>query len=104
MTVTSSWGSSLLGHTGNFLQRADHSFNRFPADAAGAQNDRWRQVASSTVDSSPIRLEPASRIKGMRPRRSLKTCWAVVGLGKPERLALGAATGRSTASMRASAT
>ena len=34
---------------------------------------------------------PASTIKGMRPSSSSRTCAAVVGLIRPNRLALGAA-------------
>ena len=41
MTVASPWGPSLLDHMCNFLQTADHGFDRFPGDAPGAQHDRW---------------------------------------------------------------
>ncbi len=60
-------------------------------------------VASTTVDSRPTSLAPPSRIRGMRPSRSDSTCLAVVGLGLPERLALGAARGNPQAAIRARA-
>ena len=50
--------------------------------------------ASTTVDSSPIAQGPPSSTRGMRPPRSSSTCLARVGLGRPERLALGAARGK----------
>ena len=60
-------------------------------------------VTSITVDSRPTRQGPPSNISGMRPFMSSHTCFAVVGLGRPERLALGAATGRAAASISARA-
>ena len=39
----------------------------------------------------------------MRPSRSAFTCWAVVGLGRPDKLALGAAMGTPAARIRARA-
>ena len=61
-------------------------------------------VASTTVDSSPIGVGPPSRIVATRAPRSASTCAAVVGLTWPERLALGAAIGRSADRRRAWAT
>ena len=52
---------------------------------------------SSTVDSTPTPHGPPSRMSGMRPSISSKTCAAVVGLGLPLRFALGAAMGRPSA-------
>ena len=49
------------------------------------------------------RVAPPSRIIATRSPRSASTCAAVVGLTWPERLALGAAIGRSTARSRACA-
>ena len=57
----------------------------------------------STVDSTPTGQGPPSRMTSMRPSISSRTCCAVVGLGRPERLAEGAAMGTPAALMRASA-
>ncbi len=59
---------------------------------------------SSTVDSTPIFDSPPSNISSILPSRSEKTCSAVVGLGEPEILALGAAIGVSDARISESAT
>ena len=61
-------------------------------------------VRSTTVDSTPTWHGPPSRISGTRPSMSSKTSGAVVGLGRPERLALGAAMGTPAASISARAT
>ena len=61
-------------------------------------------VTSTTVDSSPIGAGPPSRIMATRSPKSASTCAAVVGLTWPERLALGAATGRPAARSSACAT
>ena len=45
------------------------------------------------VDSIPCGVGPASTISGMRPPSSSKTCRAVVELIRPNRFALGAASG-----------
>ena len=50
-------------------------------------------TSESTVDSTPYLQGPPSRISGIRPSMSARTCCAVVGLGLPERFALGAAIG-----------
>ena len=60
-------------------------------------------VTSTTVDSRPTAVAPPSRIIATRFPRSASTCAAVVGLTRPDRLALGAAIGRSTARSRACA-
>ena len=49
---------------------------------------------STTVDSKPTEQGPPSMINGMRFRRSVNTCDALVGDGFPEALAEGAARGR----------
>ena len=59
---------------------------------------------STTVDSRPTSHAPPSMIIGTRPSMSASTCAAVVGLGLPERFALGAATGTPQAVMNACAT
>ena len=59
---------------------------------------------STTVDSRPTSQLPPSMISGMRPSMSSSTCRAVVGLGLPERLALGAAMGRLQVLSSAAAT
>ena len=48
-------------------------------------------VTSMIVDSSPIPTIPPSIIISIRPSMSSITCSPKVGLGFPERLALGAA-------------
>ena len=55
-------------------------------------------------DSRPIVVGPASRMQATLSPRSAATWAAVVGLTWPERLALGAATGRPNAASRACAT
>ena len=56
------------------------------------------------VDSMPTDVGPPSRIRSIRPRRSLSTCAAVVGETWPERLADGATTGLPSARRRPRAT
>ncbi len=51
------------------------------------------RLMSKTVDSRPTAVSPPLMIQGRRPLRSVITWFAVVGLGRPERLALGAAMG-----------
>ncbi len=53
------------------------------------------EAKSKTVDSRPARHSPPLIISGILPCISANTCSASVGLGRPERLALGAATGRA---------
>ena len=50
-----------------------------------------------TVDSTPISQPPPSIISGTLPSISSKTYLAFVGLGLPERFALGAASGKPQA-------
>ena len=57
----------------------------------------------STVDSTPPSQSPPSKRASTRPVRSSCTWWKVVGLGRPDRLAEGAARGTSAASMTARA-
>ena len=47
------------------------------------------EVRSSTVDSRPTAVGPLSRIRSIRPERSLATCAAEVGEIPSDRLALG---------------
>jgi len=61
-------------------------------------------VRSRTVDSTPMRVGPESRMASIFPLRSVWTCWAVVGLGLPARFALGAAMGQLLCLMSAKAT
>ena len=60
-------------------------------------------VMSTTVDSTPTSQAPPSRISGMRPSMSSNMWAAVVGLGRPERLPLGAAMGQPAARISARA-
>ena len=53
----------------------------------------------STVLSTPQRHSPPSIISGILPFMSFMTCWAVVGLGLPDRFADGAASGNPQASI-----
>ena len=55
-------------------------------------------VQSTTVDSTPASVRPPVRMQAMRPSRSCCTACQVVGLGRPDRFAEGAATGVSHAS------
>lgn len=48
-------------------------------------------VTSIIVDSNPIPTMPPSIIMSMRPSKSSITCSPSVGLGLPDKLALGAA-------------
>src|SRR5699024_12199529 len=52
---------------------------------------------SITVDSTPAFAAPPSNIAAIFPSISSLTCVALVGLGFPDKLALGAATGRLAA-------
>ena len=56
------------------------------------------------VDSTPTRAGPPSRPRSTSEPRSARTCSARVGLTRPKRLALGAATPPSNARSTASAT
>ena len=60
-------------------------------------------VKSTIVDSRPIPTGPPSMIISMASPRSSSTCCAVVGLGRPEVLALGAATYPLDARIKAAA-
>ena len=59
---------------------------------------------STMVDSSPHSAAPPSRIMSIFPSRSKATWDALVGLGLPDALALGAAMGRPAARISAMAT
>src|SRR5699024_1400186 len=50
-------------------------------------------VQSKTVDSKPTSVLPPLIINGIFPVKSFDTCCAEVGLGLPDKFALGAATG-----------
>jgi len=52
---------------------------------------------ATIVDSIPCAAGPPSTTNGMRLPSSSRTCWAVVGLIRPNRFALGAASGFSNA-------
>ena len=56
------------------------------------------------VDSTPTAQGPPSTMPSIRPSMSSRTSWAQVQLGRPERLALGAATGTPASRRRARAT
>ena len=60
-------------------------------------------VISIIVDSIPIPTSPPSNIISIFPFMSSNTCSALVGLGRPEVLALGAAIGVCTAFKKESA-
>ena len=60
-------------------------------------------VISTIVDSSPIIDEPPSRIISILPSKSLFTCEALVGDGRPDKLAEGAATNPPAALINSSA-
>ena len=62
------------------------------------------QVRSRIVDSTPTAQGPPSTTPLIRPSISSSTSWAVVQLGRPERLALGAAMGMPASRMIASVT
>ena len=53
------------------------------------------------VLSTPTAQGPPSTIPSILPSISSSMCWAVVGLGRPEVLPLGAATGTPDARMMA---
>lgn len=61
-------------------------------------------MQSTTVDSNPTCAGPPCRMHGIRPSISSATAAQVVGLGRPERLADGAATGTAQARRKAWAT
>ena len=54
---------------------------------------RAPSCGATTVDSRPSEQGPPSRMSGMRPSSSSRTCAAAVGEMRPKRFALGAATG-----------
>ena len=56
------------------------------------------------VDSTPTAQGPPSTMAGILPFMSSSTSWALVQLGRPEVLALGAAMGTPAASMMAKVT
>ena len=76
--------------------------------SAGTAPGRYRTgispVASTTVDSRPCAVGPASRIIAILSPKSAATCSARVALTCPERFADGAASGRSTAAKSCRAT
>ena len=61
-------------------------------------------VRSMIVDSTPTSQAPPSTMPSIFPHISSRTCSAVVQLGRPEMLALGAATGTPAFSMMARVT
>lgn len=63
-----------------------------------------RPVQSTTVDSRPTRASPPLRMHGTRPFISSRAADHVVGLGRPDRFADGAATGMPHARKNARAT
>ena len=69
-------------------------FQHLLGHSAGAQNRRLALEQRERWDSTPYWQEPAVQNErdAARPRSSI-TCCAVVGLGRPERFALGAAIG-----------
>ena len=74
----------------------------FASNSAGAINPGRSKrggvtVTSSTVDSRPPLLGPASRMASIRPAKPAQTCSAVVGDRASERFALGAAIGTPAA-------
>ena len=70
---------------------------RHNAALNGCKETGTRPVTSITVDSKPNWQGPPSRITGTLPSKSSRTCSSRVGLGRPDRLALGAAIGPDTA-------
>ena len=72
--------------------------------APGRSTVGIRQDTSTMVDSTPMPTGPPSIIISMRPFMSCQTWSAVVGLGRPEVLALGAATGTPARAIRRLAT
>ena len=62
------------------------------------------EVRSSTVDSSPTGVFPPSTTISIQLLRSSSTCCADVGLGCPNKFALGAAIGSPTLLSNARAT
>ena len=64
----------------------------FQGNISRPQDYRYVFCKSTIVDSRPIFTCPPSMIISMASPRSSATCPAVVGLGLPEVLALGAAT------------
>lgn len=62
------------------------------------------ELQSTTVDSRPTLDATPLRMQGMRPDNSSRTAIQLVGLGRPERLADGAATGVPHAFRKACAT
>src|SRR5699024_9520692 len=63
----------------------------------GVESTGYSPVQSITVDSTPTFAAPPSNIAAIFPSISSLTCVALVGLGFPDKLALGAATGRLAA-------
>ena len=59
-------------------------------------------VRSMMVLSTPTEQGPPSTMPSILPSMSSSICWAVVGLGRPEVLPLGAATGMPDSRMMAS--
>ena len=65
----------------------------------GRKRTGFSPATETTVDSTPTAQGPPSKIRGSRPSMSARTSWAVVGLGRPERLADGAAKAQPDASI-----
>ena len=70
----------------------------------GRRMRKGERVRSRTVDSRPRVVGPLSRIRSIRPSRSARTCSARVGESRFERLALGAASGWPSRSIKPRAT
>ena len=75
-----------------------------PTVDAGRSSMGTSPVTSTMVDSTPMPTGPPSRIISIFPLMSSHTWSAVVGLGRPEVLALGAATGTPARAIRRLAT
>ena len=69
----------------------------------GLNNIAASSASESTVDSMPTVVRPPSSIIATRSPRASRTCCAVVGDNSPNRLALGAATGRPASWINAKA-
>ena len=89
---------------GRRVQRAKKPGQGFGSNIAGRRTAGGSAERSSMVDSRPTGQGPPSRMTSIRPPRSSNTWPAIVGLGRPLRLALGAATGTPAASISAWAT
>ena len=70
-----------------------HLFQLFLCNITGRSKTGFGPAKETTVDSTPTSQAPPSRIRGIFPFISANTSWAVVGLGLPDKLAEGAASG-----------